>query len=441
MILSPAACHAKLKRKENAAPIQALILLTERMTPTRLFIVTALSVLPGLRTRGAEEPIVRLPQVVVAESIRSEAEHWRYVREGDFEIISQTKDDTINQLAQTLELIPVIVKTIWPAPNLIGQRPTEMVLCDSDKTFEGFIPQEVKKSVNAIWVDRLFLKDDQREVIVLKCDALDDEKRFRDILRDYARRCLLALKQPPPDWFVTGMAEVISDADYHVAGGKLKLQYAQLGKVTLRGGQAIEPSLYETEKPTQAVRDIIRGALDNQTASEAMSDEDTPGNFRYSHERFNAYFAKHRYHPKLEDVLRHSAALDPDDYRMTCWAFVHLCAFAQKRGYSRSLRVFLQLAGGNPEGDMIAMFRKAYGLSPQSMDITVSEYSTAAMTRGITQEIELKAPPPLIISDATPPQIGRLKSDAYRLGGHDSEAAAEMAKATQWSRTHPADAR
>jgi len=378
---------------------------------------------------AADTPVT-LPQVKVTEPYRGKVEPWRYAKVGSFEILSQADGATVTQLAQTLELIPVIVKTIWPAPVSIEQEPATIILCNNDNTFQGFIPSEVTKAVRPIWVDRLFFKENRLEAIVLNCDKAGNPGRFKEIVRDYARRSLLALKQPPPDWFVTGMAEIIADADYTLTDSRVNLHYANLDRVVVRAAQAgFEPSLYETEKPSPAVREIIRGALNNRSAYESMADDSAALSYQVSHERFNQYFTRNHYHPRFEDVLRNNPSLNPDDYRMTCWAFVHLCAFAQKRGYSRPLQDFLRLIAKNPEGDLDALFRKAFNESPERMGMTVIDYATTISSQGTTKEIERPSSPSFAIVEATADQVGRLKGDAYRMGGHLQEATAEITKA------------
>ncbi len=428
----------------------------------RFLPVAASLILAGLtRLPGADTPtpVVNLPKVVVSETSLEEREHWHYAQIGGFEILSQVDDSKLQQLAQELELLPLITKAVWPGPVAAQQSPTTILLCHNDQTFGGFIPASVRQAINPLVVDRLFLQNATQEAIVFNCDKPGNDGRFNDILRDYVRRCFLAMKQPPPDWFITGMTEIIVDADYHVAGGQMNIHYAGLDRpprgvspdavtapdgsmdLSALGTSPPPTSLYETEKPSPAVREIIRGALDNRTTGDLFGTDPGMIDRRISHEQFNAYFRMKPFHSDFEDILRNKPTLNPDEYRMTCWAFVHLCAFGEQRQYGAAFGKFLAEAGKNPNGDMDAMFRDAFGKVARDMEIIIANYCDSASSLGLKKEVPCPDFVPAVVTDAAPMLIGRIKADAYRLGGHEADADAELAKARHLTHAAPAEAK
>jgi hypothetical protein len=393
-----------------------------------LLLMAGLATLGGPYPAHAADQILHLPEVIVTDKMPPpRIEGWRYTETAGYAILSQTDDPRTQELARHLAVISWVVKTIWPAPRAMVQKPTTLIFCRDEKTFAGFIPSFVREAVNPTLIDRLFLHDAAQEIIVLESYPAGDEGRFKEVLRDNARRSLLSLQQAPPDWFVTGMTEIIADADCRVSASKLTIRYAALREVT-PGADQPPPSLYETERPSPAVREVIRNAFDNRSRFDLMAEDAERAEYRVSHNRFNDYFALHHYHPSLLDVLENKPSLEPDDYRMTCWAFVHLCAFAQKRGYTAPLGKLLHLEAKNPTGDKAAMFREAFHLSTGEMDVVLRDYSEQASSAGAGKEIALGEVAPLVIRNAEAAEIGRIKADAYRLGGHPDEAEAELKK-------------
>ncbi len=87
-------------------------------------------------------------------------------RLADSEILSQADDTKLQQLAQELELLPLITKAVWPGPVAAQQSPTTILLCHTDQTFGGFTPESVRHAINPLVVDRLFLRNATREAIV-----------------------------------------------------------------------------------------------------------------------------------------------------------------------------------------------------------------------------------------------------------------------------------
>jgi hypothetical protein len=425
-----------------------------RLTSRPLLLLAGLAIASAVRSPGADAPVV-LPKVVVTGTSLEEREHWRYAQVGGYEILSQASDAKLQQLAQELELLPLITKAVWPGPVAAQQSPTAIVMCDADRAFVGFIPENVRQAINPMVVDRVFLGTQAQEAIVFDCDKMGDAGRFNDILRDYVRRCFLAMKQPPPDWFITGMTEIIVDADYQVADGQMKIHYAGLDRpprgvnldaitapdgsmdLSALGTSPPPTSLYETEKPSPAVRAIIRGALDNRTTTDLFATDPGMTDKRISHQEFNAYFHSRPFHSNFEDILKNKPSVNPDEYRMTCWAFVHLCAFGEQRRYGAAFARFLQEAGKNPEGDMVEMFRAAFGKVAKDMEIILSDYCNSASSLGLKKTVPCPEFVPPVITDANPMLIGRVKAEAYRLGGHDAEADAEMAKARHFTHVEP----
>jgi hypothetical protein len=425
-----------------------------RLTSRPLLLIAGLAVAGSVRLPGADAPVV-LPKVVVTETSLEEREHWRYAQVGGFEILSQADDTKLQQLAEELELLPLITRAVWPGPVAARQSPTTILLCHTDQTFGGFTPESVRHAINPLLVDRLFLRNATQEAIVFDCDKPGNDGRFKDILRDYVRRSFLAMKQPPPDWFITGMTEIIVDADYQVAAGQMKIHYAGLDRpprgvnldsitapdgsmdLSALGTSPPPTSLYETEKPSPAVREIIRGALDNRTTGDLFTSDPGMMDQRISHMQFNAYFRQRPFHSDFEDILRNKSSLNPDEYRMTCWAFVHLCAFGEQRRYGAAFAKFLIEAGKNPGGDMEAMFRDAFGKVARDMEIILSNYCDSASSLGLKKDVPCPDFAPAVTTDAEPMLIGRIKADAFRLGGHDAEADAEMAKARHFTHVEP----
>ncbi len=193
------------------------------------------------------------------------------------------------------------------------------------------------------------------------------------------------------------MTEIIVDADYQVAAGQMKIHYAGLDRpprgststalrprtdpwiLSAMGTSPPPTSLYETEKPSsRRAGSHIRGALDNRTTGDLFASDPGMMDQRISHMQFNAYFRQRPFHSDFEDILRNKPTLNPDEYRMTCWAFVHLCAFGEQRRYGAAFGKFLTEAVKNPGGDMGAMFQPGPAFGKVARDTWKSSSATTA---------------------------------------------------------------
>jgi hypothetical protein len=412
-------------------------------------IISAAGVLLALAAAGfagsnavkAEAPVI-LPKVLVEESVAlPTVEPWRHARWENFEILAQTGDAITREVVRELSVMPVITQAIWPGAERTGGPATLLVLCRSAATFDQFVPAVLRREIDLTWIDRLFLERAGRRVIVLHFTTANDfENVLIDLRREFARASMRRARGGVPDWFATGMAEVVADAAWETRAGKIEIAYAKLDEATqtvasvekvmdavkdgasfqdavsaAMQGNVVRASLYDRVKPSPAALSVVRGALNNRTGDPDES------RFTGTRLRFNQYFTERPRFPSLAQMLVRDPALNPDDDRMLCWYFVYRSAFST-RGYRNELAALLATArepGANP----VAAFEKAFRMKPSAMELIL-----ASGLGGTSAGLEISAPfdePAVAIEAATAVCIGRCKAEALLAAGHDDAAGAE----------------
>src|SRR5688572_30044296 len=120
---------------------------------------------------------------------------------------------------------------------------------------------------------------------------------------------------------------------------------------------------------------------------------------------------------------------DPPRRRGTFWnaqayAFVHMCLYGRNQKYQRPFLRFVTRLDREPLSE--ALFKECFNMSYKNMalelrgyiDFTDHKYMQFAAKKGQS----LPDPPPFDLRDAPDAVVGRIKGEALRLGGHDTDA-------------------
>lgn len=330
-------------------------------------------------------PVIELPKFEVTDSrLLPPPEKWLYAEVPGFEILSRISERETKRFVRDFLLLQEVIEAIMPG-LLRGHVPvpTALVLCGGrGKGFDEFVPAEQAEA--RYGTNSLFFKNPERSAIVidfalgelqLENDTRIESDPYRAFYAAYFRFLLrrqLGDKAPP--WFEEGLVQLFAATEFD----KKTITFAQIGDG------------FGAEKIGDFNRMLQRRAI--MPFGEMLAAEGPRGR--------NAFWSAQ------------------------CYAFVHYCLYGfGKKNQRPFLEYVSKLADQPPTEELFkACFKKSYRQFATELrgyiDFTAHQKIEFRAKKGQ----ELPEPPAVVLRDAADHEVGRIKGEVLRLGGHSAAA-------------------
>lgn len=338
---------------------------------------------PAVAADVRSEPPIELPKFEVVDSrLLPPVESWSYAEIPGFEILSSVSARETRRFTRDFLLLQEVIQAIMPAMSHgRGDVPTALVLCGRGNDFSAFLPQD--RTDQEFSTNSLFFEDAERTAIVidfalaelqLDADTRIEADPYRSFYREYFRHLIRRqIGRNAPPWLEEGLVQLFAGIDFD----KKWISFGLVGDGF--GG----------EKPGDFNRMLVQRRL-------------MP---------FDEMFAME---PAQRDA--HWAA--------QCYAFVHMCLYASGKPYQKAFIEFISRLQKEAVSEKLFQdcFHRNYRQIATELrgylQYTAHTYVEFKAKKGQ----ELPEPPPIAIRDATASEVGRIKGETLRLGGHDDAA-------------------
>jgi hypothetical protein len=328
-------------------------------------------------------PIVELPKFEVTDSrLLPPPEKWLYAEIPCFEILSNISERETKRFVRDFLLLQSVIREIMP--GLVGGRvpvPTALLLCGRGKGFDEFLPAD--GSVERYGSNQLFFQSPERAAIVvdfalselqLEGDTRLESDPYRAFYAAYFRFLIRRqLAKPPPPWFEEGLVQLFAATEFD----RKTIVFAQIGDG------------FGAEK----IGDFNR--LLNQRALMPMGEMLSP-------------------QPRTRGTF----------WAAQCYCFVHYCLYGlNKKNQQAFIRYVYRL---NDEEPTEELFKECFGKTYKQFALDLRGH--IGFTAGKKIEFrakkgqELPEPPPVALKPGSDADIGRIKGEVLRLGGHGTAA-------------------
>ncbi|MFZ9837971.1 MAG: hypothetical protein ACO3JJ_05550, partial [Opitutaceae bacterium] len=329
-------------------------------------------------------PVVELPVFEVSDSrVLPPPEEWRYAEIPGFEILSRLSERETRRFVADFLLLQQVIEIIMPGLTR-GQVavPTALILCGRGRGFDEFLP--VRDRAERFAMNSLFFQNPERAAIVV--DFALQELRFGDAetvesdpyrsfyieyFRHLIRRQLAA---PPPAWFEEGLVQLFGAIDF----SRETITFGQIG---------------------------------DGFGAEKLGD-------------FNQVLSRKALVP-LGEMLRTEGPRQRTRYwKAQCYAFVHLCLYGNNRKYQKPFLQFVTRLGSEPLSEQL--FKECFNRTYRQMALEIRSHCEFTVYNAMRFQAKkgeaLPAPPPVELRSAPDADVGRIKGEVLRLGGHGDSA-------------------
>jgi hypothetical protein len=328
-------------------------------------------------------PVVELPKFEVVDTrLLPPPESWRYAEIPGFEILSNISERESRRFVRDFLLLQEVIDAIMPGLRRVrAPVPTALILTGRGRSFDVFLP--VDRADDALGTNGIFLQNAERGAIVVDFALtelrLDSENTaqadpYRAFYLEYFRSLIRRQAARPPPWLEEGLVQLLASTEFTTKW----ISFAQVGDGF--GGQ----------KPGDFNRLLAQHGL-------------LP---------FDALFASE---PPREGRAYWSAQ---------AYAFVHLCLYGLNQRYQKPFLQFASRLANEPASERL--FQECFGQSYRQMGNELRSYveftAYKATQFRAKKGRELPEPPAVQLRAATDAEVGRLKGEALRLGGHGREA-------------------
>jgi hypothetical protein len=362
------------------------------------------------------DPVLVLPNMkVTTTSDLPPPESWRYAKVGNFEVLSNAFDKGTRDLLADFAKFTQAMTLVWPAPTTPLASST-IILCGKGGKFDGFPPAGATK--NDAIVPSLFLRNREQIAIVVDLEAdriavdpttvdvvnagsADYEvDHYKQLYREYVRYLLSQAQVRAPVWLEEGLAQITMDIELN----DTSLIYGKI--VTQKGAASGGESADSDGTDPMANTDAVVG--------------EQPFNVVLQHRKLiplDKFFALTADSPEAHSPLGNNL------WAKQAYLFVHFCLFGEDLRYQQPLRTFISRLAHEPLSE--PLFKECFKVGYDDMAKELRGY--ILRTKHKYQRYELKNDDRLTaksidLRDATQAEIGVIKGDALRLGGHEQEA-------------------
>ena len=353
-----------------------------------VFLFVLASALPAAEpaaTPARGEIIIELPKFEVVDSrLLPPQEKWLYAEIPGFEILSRISERETKRFVRDFLLLQTVITEIMPG-LLRGQTPvpTLLILCGGrGKGFDEFLPLE--QSDERYGTNSLFFKSPERSAIVidfalaelqLEGDTRLEADPYRAFYAAYFRfliRKQVGDKAPP--WFEEGLVQLFAATEFD----KKTITFAQIG---------------------------------DGFGAEKIGD-------------FNRMLTQRAIMPFAEMLAPQGPPARTPFWAAQCYAFVHYCLYGLGQKNQRPFVTYVhRLAEQEPTEELFKeCFKKTYRQFATELrgyiDFTAHKKIEFRAKKGQ----ELPEPPAVTLQPAPDADVGRIKGEVLRLGGHGIEA-------------------
>ena len=362
------------------------------------------------------DPVLVLPNMkVTTTSNLPPPESWRYTKVGNFEVLSNASDKVTRDLLADFAKFTQAMTLVWSAPTTPLASST-IILCGKGGKFDAFAPAAAKQD-DAI-VPSLFLRNREQVAIIadLEADrvAIDptnlmvvgagsadyEVDHYKQLYRDYVRYLLSQAQVRPPVWVEEGLSQIIMDIELN----ETSLIYGKIN--TLKGAESGGESADSDGTDPTANTDAVVG--------------EQPFNVVLLHRKLiplKQFFAITADSPEAQNPLGNNL------WAKQAYLFVHFCLFGEDLRYQQALSTFLARLTREPLSE--PLFKECFKVGYDQMARELRGY--ILRTKHKYQKYALKdddkfTAKSIELREATQAEIGVIKGDALRLGGHQEEA-------------------
>ena len=378
------------------------------MTPCRLLRRTALALGFGLggalaaaaATSAADTPApgektILLDKVVVeaAPDYRPIEPGWYHAKTAQFDVYA--RDAKVGRkIADELIEVRGILEIVWPAALTIRDTPSTIIGCSGQKEFHDWTAQPLTDISRTLTGSSLH--------ILVNADLPEIQTEAR-------RAYLLALLNRVPGmkrWLAEGIANIIKGAEY--ADGKIQLGENKRPGLTQLATAELEYIIlvYEQQPDKDIIlkhEDALGIARDGRARPgithrlpiiypkgypetiavilQELHDELDLRNNNHYHNDPSRGFAEFFEVDRRATLLPIFDPATPDtpQFRMFCWAFVHICLYGENSKYTNNLAKFIQLLDAGQPTEQA--FQTAYGVSTTKFADIIRDYADTGQYR------------------------------------------------------------
>jgi hypothetical protein len=375
------------------------------------------------------EPAIELPKVTVTDSqILPPPESWRYGEMPGFEILSNAPDGRTQRMMRDFDLFRIALTGIWRIPAKPSAA-TPLILCGAGGKFDKFLPKGEQRPDQG--TASLFLTDRDRSAIVVDLQAgtlsvatpdvvdattgedpstiaIDHDKQ---LYREYLRYLVNRSNTKVPAWFEEGLAQIVMRMQVHK-------DYIVFGEIEPANTVSAAAASAAAENADAASSDDEAGSPTTAPAE----DKDFPAALqRRRLVPFAKFFAVGHDAPEARNPLGNNV------WAKQAYAFVHMCLYGEGKKYQQGLVTFLMRTAKEPVTE--ALFKECFHQNYKQMEGTLKAYID--FTPYESQELVIKGkglpePAKLVLREATPAEVGRIKGEALELAGRPDDARAEL---------------
>ena len=377
---------------------------------------------------AAQLPAIELPTYVVTDTRElPPPEKWSYGRITGFEVLSNASPKATKRLVDDFQRYSLALSLVWPGVQRPSAVPAALIICGRGGKFDAFRPKEEARAdramasltlrgpeVSAIVIDyeaKVINLSTPEGVAALAAAPTTDADgnsvggggdpgfavdAYRQLYREYIRFLMDGLSPRPAAWFQEGLAQIF--------------MAMEVTSTSVTVGLVEDPNTISA----------AQGALNDSGAGGTAPQEDRD---------FNAALAR-RGLLSMKELF--AVANDSETARNTlgstwakqCYAFVHWGLYGDNGRHQQAFITFIQRLDKEPLSE--ALFKECFKKSYSDMEMTIRGYIdvTSHKIAGIqaAKGQKLPQPPPFELRDATEAEVGRIKGDVLRLGGHTEAA-------------------
>lgn len=387
------------------------------------------------------DPVIELPKFVVSDyRILPEPESWRYARLPGVEAISNASDRETQKILGEFQLYREVLDSIWPVPSDLNT-PLLVVLCGRPGKFETFVPDGADRrtgagraslylhgrwrgailvdvSVHDVRVEGNWENDVSKTSSVITIDPV------QQIFREYVHFRLRQSRPRLPAWFEEGMAQVamaIRIEDDVIELGKLQdsplvsifnTPKQGSGTSSFAADNSIFVGMGEKEADIFAFTNPLKEPVEDGAFVEMFK--------RRAMIPFGDFIAIGANSPEAQNAIGSAWAKQ-------AYAFVHLGLFGERGRWQKPLAEYLVRSSREPATE--ALFKSCFGVSYREMGSVLRgyvSYSDYVSHRYHEKTGKRMSPPVVVLRDATPSEVGRIKGQVQLLAGHRDLARAEF---------------
>jgi hypothetical protein len=451
--------------------MRALRLLAVTLTAPLLgFVAAAATSTPA---SGPLSEVISLPEFKVYEDRPLPApEKWDYVRVGNFEILSNTWKSTTKRFARDLSEFQIILGIISPHMLIRAEQPVMVVLCGKNNSAAAFevkavIPSTRGRGTSLVRDNEIasIVVDYQTKTVptegVVPPELLGGGEPWysdwfgtsevhssEEFMRQYIHLSLSQMNPRPPAWIAEGLANIYAAVDYNNKWIEIGKPRAFLREVYV---SSPFPSLYNSYSNSGFYNG---GSYSGDIGYRGFGDYSGSGGYSSSFGGYRGYdssifgygsgssgyvssfylmpldkmFAVDYSSPILSGSGRPTDPTSPN-WKTQVTAFVHMCLYGENGRYRPGFLKFAARTAQQPVTEEV--FKECFGIGYKEMALRIRGYSEFTNYRGTIIEAKkggniLYPPDPINLRAATDAEIGRIKGETFRLGGHDDKATREF---------------